>query len=49
MATLHCTLLAVADNVLYVLVQSLMDMEQEETGKRPPLITFSHFLPLQVI
>ena len=25
-----------------------MEMEEEEAGTRPPLITFSHFLPLQV-
>lgn len=25
-----------------------LEMEEEETGHRPPLITFSHFLPLQV-
>ena len=25
-----------------------MEMEEEDAGTRPPLITFSHFLPLQV-
>ena len=25
-----------------------LEMEQEDTGARSPLITFSHFLPLQV-
>ena len=25
-----------------------MEMEEEDAGSRPPLITFSHFLPLQV-
>ena len=25
-----------------------LEMEEEQTGRRPPLITFSHFLPLQV-
>jgi len=25
-----------------------LEMEEEESGCRPPLITFSHFLPLQV-
>ena len=25
-----------------------MEMEEEDAGARPPLITFSHFLPLQV-
>lgn len=25
-----------------------LEMEEEETGNRSPLITFSHFLPLQV-
>ena len=25
-----------------------LEMEEEETGHRPPLLTFSHFLPLQV-
>ena len=25
-----------------------LEMEEEQTGQRPPLITFSHFLPLQV-
>ena len=25
-----------------------MEMEEEDAGVRPPLITFSHFLPLQV-
>ncbi len=25
-----------------------LEMEEEQTGLRPPLITFSHFLPLQV-
>lgn len=26
-----------------------LEMEEENTGRRPPLITFSHFLPLQVL
>ena len=26
-----------------------MEMEEEDAGSRPPLITFSHFLPLQVV
>lgn len=30
------------------LVETL-EMEEEDTGQRSPLITFSHFLPLQVL
>lgn len=26
-----------------------LEMEEENTGRRSPLITFSHFLPLQVL
>ena len=29
-------------------LQDRMEMEEEETGARSPLITFSHFLPHQV-
>ena len=29
-------------------LDSILEMEEDDTGERPPLITFSHFLPLQV-
>ena len=30
-------------------LDSILEMDEDDTGVRPPLITFSHFLPLQVI
>lgn len=29
-------------------LDSILEMDEDDTGERPPLITFSHFLPLQV-
>lgn len=29
-------------------LDSILEMDEDETGERPPVITFSHFLPLQV-
>jgi hypothetical protein len=29
-------------------LDSILEMEEDDTGVRPPLITFSHFLPFQV-
>ena len=30
-------------------LDSILEMDEDDTGFRPPLITFSHFLPLQVV